>query len=69
MKVFYLAQVSSSKNCLHRFAFDPDVFENVEIGFKWDIQDDLSFTLSYFDSEQVQAVRDSVTGEASEVTA
>ena len=47
---------------------DPDVFENTEIGFKWDIQDDLSFTLSYFDSEQVQAVRDSVTGETSEVT-
>ena len=47
---------------------DPDVFENTEVGFKWDIQDDLSFTLSYFDSEQVQAVRDSVTGETSEVT-
>jgi catecholate siderophore receptor len=47
---------------------DPDVFENTEVGFKWDIQDDLSFTLSYFDSEQVQAVRDSVTGETSEIT-
>lgn len=47
---------------------DPDIFENTEVGFKWDIQDDLSFTLSYFDSEQVQAVRDSVTGETSEIT-
>ena len=47
---------------------DPDVFENTEVGFKWDIQDDLSFTLSYFDSEQVQAVRDSVSGETSEIT-
>lgn len=47
---------------------DPDIFENTEVGFKWDIQNDLSFTLSYFDSEQVQAVRDSVTGETSEIT-
>jgi len=46
---------------------DPDVFENVEIGVKWDIRQDLSFTMSYFDSEQTQAVRDSDTGEASEV--
>ena len=46
---------------------DPDVFENVEIGIKWDIRQDLSFTMSYFDSEQTQAVRDSDTGEASEV--
>lgn len=46
---------------------DPDIFENVEFGVKWDIKPDLSFTMSYFDSEQTQAVRDSVTGEASEV--
>ncbi len=46
---------------------DPDVFENVEFGIKWDIRPNLSFTMSYFDSEQTQAVRDSVTGEASEV--
>ena len=46
---------------------DPDVFENVEFGIKWDIRPNLSFTMSYFDSEQMQAVRDSVTGEASEV--
>ena len=46
---------------------DPDVFENVEFGIKWDIKPNLSFTMSYFDSEQTQAVRDSVTGEASEV--
>ena len=46
---------------------DPDVFENFEIGVKWDIRQDLSFTMSYFDSEQTQAVRDSDTGEASEV--
>lgn len=46
---------------------DPDVFENVEFGIKWDIRPNLSFTMSYFDSEQTQAVRDSVTGEAAEV--
>ncbi|ERL46733.1 ABC-2 transporter component protein [Candidatus Micropelagos thuwalensis] len=46
---------------------DPDVFENFEIGVKWDIRPNLSFTMSYFDSEQTQAVRDSDTGEASEV--
>ena len=46
---------------------DPDVFENVEFGIKWDIRPNLSFTMSYFDSEQTQAVRDSLTGEASEV--
>lgn len=46
---------------------DPDVFENVEFGIKWDIRPNLSFTMSYFDSEQMQAMRDSVTGEASEV--
>tara|TARA_Y100000590_G_scaffold62422_2_gene66756 strand:- start:2305 stop:4383 length:2079 start_codon:yes stop_codon:yes gene_type:complete len=46
---------------------DPDVFENTEIGIKWAISPDLSFTASYFDSEQTQAVRDSVTGEGSEI--
>ena len=46
---------------------DPDVFESTEIGVKWDIRDNLSFTVSYFDSEQTQAVRDSDTGENSEI--
>ena len=46
---------------------DPDVFESTEIGVKWDIGDNLSFTVSYFDSEQTQAVRDSDTGENSEI--
>ena len=46
---------------------DPDVFESTEIGVKWDIRDNLSFTLSYFDSEQTQAVRDGDTGENSEI--
>ena len=46
---------------------DPDVFESTEIGVKWDIRDNLSFTVSYFDSEQTQAVRDRDTGENSEI--
>ena len=46
---------------------DPDVFENTEIGVKWSLSDDLYFTAAYFDSEQTQAVRDSVTGENSEI--
>ncbi|MEE2704943.1 MAG: TonB-dependent siderophore receptor [Pseudomonadota bacterium] len=46
---------------------DPDVYENMEAGVKWDITPDLSFTGAYFESEQVRAVRDSVTGENSEV--
>ena len=46
---------------------DPDVFENTEIGVKWSLTDDLYFTAAYFDSEQTQAVRDSVTGENSEI--
>ena len=46
---------------------DPDVFENTEIGVKWSLNDDLYFTAAYFDSEQTQAVRDSVTGENSEI--
>lgn len=46
---------------------DPDVYENREIGVKWDITPDFSFTVSYFDSEQTRAARDSITGEQYEV--
>ncbi len=45
----------------------PDVYENKEFGMKWDIDENLSFTANYFDSEQTQAVRDSDTGETSEI--
>jgi catecholate siderophore receptor len=48
-------------------ALDPDVFESSEIGAKVEITDDLGFTIAYFDSEQVIAVRDSVSGETSEI--
>ena len=46
---------------------DPDVFESTEVGVKWDITPDLSLTASYFDSEQIQAVTDSDTGENAEI--
>ena len=48
-------------------ALDPDVFESSEIGAKVEITNDLGFTIAYFDSEQVSAVRDSVSGETSEI--
>lgn len=46
---------------------DPDVYESTEVGVKWDIRPGLSFTASYFDSEQTVATRDSDTGENSEI--
>lgn len=48
-------------------ALDPDVFESSEIGAKVEITDDLGFTIAYFESEQVRAVKDSVSGETSEI--
>ena len=46
---------------------DPDVFENAEIGIKWDFADSLSFTAAYFQSEQTRADRDDDTGEHFEI--
>ena len=46
---------------------DPDVFENTEIGLKWDIAPDLSVTSAYFQSRQTSAARDNATGETSEI--
>ena len=46
---------------------DPDVYESTEVGVKWDIKPGLSFTASYFDSEQTVATRDNDTGENSEI--
>ena len=47
-------------------ALDPDVFENTEFGMKWAISQDLSFTVSMFDSEQTIATRTS-DGESAEI--
>ena len=38
--------------------FDPDVFENTEIGFKYDMDSGLSLAFSYFDMEQTRAAED-----------
>jgi len=46
---------------------DPDVFENKEIGFKWDADNGLSLTAAYFQNSQVRAGRDNATGESFEV--
>ena len=46
---------------------DPDVFENSEIGAKWDITPSLSFTMAYFENEQTRSDRDNDTGEEFEV--
>jgi catecholate siderophore receptor len=45
---------------------DPDVFENAEIGVKWDISRELSFAASFFDSEQTQA-KDDGSGQISTI--
>ena len=45
---------------------DPDVYESTEVGVKWDIRPGLSFTASYFDSEQTIATRTS-DGESAEI--
>ena len=35
---------------------DPDVFENFEVGLKWNLAPSLSFTAAYFQSDQISAV-------------
>ncbi|MCG8408144.1 MAG: TonB-dependent receptor, partial [Phycisphaerales bacterium] len=46
---------------------DPDVFENKELGVKWDFTPNLSLTAAYFQNEQTRAARDNITGETFEV--
>lgn len=36
---------------------DPDEFENLEVGIKWDINPSLSLTAAYFENDQTRAVR------------
>ena len=48
-------------------ALDPDVFKNTEIGYKYDINDALTFTAAIFDSESTRAEKDNVTGETNEI--
>ena len=48
-------------------ALDPDVFKNTEIGYKYDINDALTFTAAIFDSESTRAEKDNDTGETNEI--
>ena len=48
-------------------ALDPDVFKNTEIGYKYDINDALTFTAAIFDSESTRAEKDNETGETNEI--
>ena len=48
-------------------ALDPDVFKNTEIGYKYDINDALTFTAAIFDSESTRAEKDNDTGEMNEI--
>ena len=48
-------------------ALDPDIFENTEIGYKYDINDALTFTAAIFDSKSTRAEKDNETGEMNEV--
>lgn len=46
---------------------EPDVFENLEVGLKWDFTPGLSFSAAYFQNDQTSADRDDDTGEGFEV--
>ena len=46
---------------------DPDVYENTEIGLKYDMDSGLSLAASIFESDQTTATYDSVSGETGEV--
>ena len=48
-------------------ALDPDVYENTEIGYKYDINDVLIFSAAIFDSKSTRAEKDNETGEMNEV--
>ena len=48
-------------------ALDPDVYKNTEFGYKYDINDALTFTAAIFDSESTRAEKDNETGEMNEI--
>ena len=41
-------------------AFDPDVYENTELGFKYDMQSGISLAISYFDQKTIKGQEDGV---------
>ncbi|MAH77131.1 MAG: TonB-dependent siderophore receptor [Gammaproteobacteria bacterium] len=42
--------------------FDPDVYENTELGFKYDMESGISFAISYFDQQTLKGQEDGVGG-------
>ena len=48
-------------------ALAPDVYKNTEFGYKYDINDALTFTAAIFDSESTRAEKDNETGEMNEI--
>ena len=42
--------------------FDPDVYENTELGFKYDMESGISLAISYFDQQTVKGQEDGVGG-------
>tara|TARA_A100001035_G_scaffold269732_1_gene256067 strand:+ start:676 stop:2760 length:2085 start_codon:yes stop_codon:yes gene_type:complete len=42
--------------------FDPDVYENTELGFKYDMDSGISLSVAYFDQETVKGQEDGVGG-------
>ena len=58
-KTFNDKSCGSNKVCEK---FDPDTFENTEIGFKYDLDSGLSLAFSYFDMEQTRAAEDGSGG-------
>ena len=43
-------------------AFDPDIYENNELGFKYDMQSGISLAVSYFDQKTIKGQEDGVGG-------
>lgn len=42
--------------------FSPDVYENTELGFKYDMESGISFAISYFDQQTLKGQEDGVGG-------
>ncbi|MBL6811687.1 MAG: TonB-dependent receptor [SAR86 cluster bacterium] len=42
--------------------FDPDVYENTELGFKYDMESGISLAISYFDQQTLKGQEDGVGG-------
>ena len=58
-KTFDGKSCGTAKNCEK---YDPDTFENTEVGFKYDMDSGLSLSFSYFDMEQTRAAEDGTGG-------